>query len=90
MGMIVGENPRADDLPINPTREKHLSNVRSKGEGKGIQLTPPHQADPRARHRIHRARTNTSKPRRKTCACARKFLRPEDRKRESKQLASVA
>jgi GTP-binding protein len=40
-GMIVGENPRAEDLPINPTREKHLSNVRSKGEGKGIQLTPP-------------------------------------------------
>ncbi len=40
-GMIVGENPRADDMPINPTKEKHLSNVRSSGEGKGIQLAPP-------------------------------------------------
>ena len=40
-GMIVGENPRAEDMPINPTKEKHLSNVRSQGEGKGIQLSPP-------------------------------------------------
>jgi GTP-binding protein len=40
-GMIVGENPRAEDMPINPTKEKHLSNVRSQGEGKGIQLAPP-------------------------------------------------
>jgi GTP-binding protein len=40
-GMIVGENPRCEDMPINPTKEKHLSNVRSSGEGKGIQLAPP-------------------------------------------------
>lgn len=40
-GMIVGENPRSEDMPINPTKEKHLSNVRSSGEGKGIQLAPP-------------------------------------------------
>jgi GTP-binding protein len=40
-GMIVGENPRVEDMPINPTKEKHLSNVRSQGEGKGIQLAPP-------------------------------------------------
>lgn len=40
-GMIVGENPRDEDLPVNPTREKQLSNVRSHGEGKGIQLAPP-------------------------------------------------
>jgi GTP-binding protein len=40
-GMIVGENPRTEDLPVNPTRTKQLSNVRSQGEGKGIQLAPP-------------------------------------------------
>lgn len=40
-GMIVGENPRTEDMPVNPTKEKQLSNVRSQGEGKGIQLTPP-------------------------------------------------
>ncbi len=40
-GQIVGENPRADDLPVNPTKEKHLTNHRSTGDGKGIQLSPP-------------------------------------------------
>jgi GTP-binding protein len=40
-GMLVGENPRTEDMPVNPTKEKQLSNVRSQGEGKGIQLTPP-------------------------------------------------
>ncbi|HYF37744.1 MAG TPA: translational GTPase TypA [Prosthecobacter sp.] len=40
-GMIVGENPRADDLPVNPTRSKQLTNFRAAGGEKGIQLTPP-------------------------------------------------
>jgi GTP-binding protein len=28
-GMIVGENARADDMDVNPTKEKHLTNIRS-------------------------------------------------------------
>jgi GTP-binding protein len=28
-GMIVGENSRADDLDVNPCKEKHLTNMRS-------------------------------------------------------------
>jgi GTP-binding protein len=40
-GMIVGENPRTEDMPVNPTRLKHLTNIRSQGEGKGIMLEPP-------------------------------------------------
>jgi GTP-binding protein len=40
-GMIVGENPRTDDLPVNPTRSKQLTNFRASGSDKGIQLTPP-------------------------------------------------
>ena len=39
-GMIVGENPRAEDMPVNPTKAKHLTNMRSQGDGKGIQLEP--------------------------------------------------
>ncbi len=39
-GMIVGENPRQEDLPVNPTKGKQLTNFRSQGEGKGIQLSP--------------------------------------------------
>ncbi len=40
-GQIVGENPRSDDILVNPTKEKHLTNHRSSGDGKGIQLSPP-------------------------------------------------
>ena len=40
-GMIVGENPRSDDLPVNPTKAKHVTNHRSNGDGKGPQLSPP-------------------------------------------------
>jgi GTP-binding protein TypA/BipA len=28
-GMVVGENSRADDIDVNPTKEKHLTNIRS-------------------------------------------------------------
>jgi GTP-binding protein len=40
-GMIVGENPRNEDLVVNPCKAKALTNMRSQGEGKGIQLEPP-------------------------------------------------
>jgi GTP-binding protein len=40
-GMIVGENSRPDDLTVNPCKAKHLTNMRSQGEGKGVQLAPP-------------------------------------------------
>jgi GTP-binding protein len=40
-GMIVGENAREADIPVNPCKAKHLTNMRSVGDGKGIQLEPP-------------------------------------------------
>ncbi|MGD1032328.1 MAG: translational GTPase TypA [Opitutaceae bacterium] len=40
-GMLVGENPRKEDIPVNAVKAKQLTNFRSQGEGKGIQLTPP-------------------------------------------------
>jgi GTP-binding protein len=39
-GMIVGENSRNDDMPVNPCRAKKLTNMRSQGDGKGIALPP--------------------------------------------------
>jgi GTP-binding protein len=41
VGMIVGENSRPEDLPVNPCKAKHLTNMRSQGDGKGIQLEAP-------------------------------------------------
>ncbi len=39
-GMLVGENPRVGDLPVNPVKEKHLDNMRSAGKDKTSKLTP--------------------------------------------------
>jgi GTP-binding protein len=41
IGMIVGENTRENDIPVNPVKEKRLTNMRSQGDGKGIQLNAP-------------------------------------------------
>ncbi|MGB0460591.1 MAG: translational GTPase TypA [Opitutales bacterium] len=40
-GMIVGENPRREDMPVNPAKAKQLDNMRASGSDKGIQLAPP-------------------------------------------------
>lgn len=40
-GMLVGENPRVGDMPVNPVKEKHLDNMRSSGKDKTSKLTPP-------------------------------------------------
>ncbi|MCB1132687.1 MAG: translational GTPase TypA, partial [Verrucomicrobiae bacterium] len=39
-GMLIGENPRVGDLPVNPVKEKHLDNMRSSGKDKTSKLTP--------------------------------------------------
>jgi GTP-binding protein len=40
-GMIVGENARADDLDVNPTKEKKLTNMRSSTADELVRLVPP-------------------------------------------------
>jgi len=42
-GMIVGENARSDDMDVNPTREKKLSNVRSSTGDELVRLIPHRQ-----------------------------------------------
>jgi GTP-binding protein len=42
-GMIVGENARAEDMDINPAKEKKLSNVRSATSDELVRLAPPRQ-----------------------------------------------
>ena len=40
-GMIVGIHKRGNDLPVNPTKGKQLTNVRAAGTDENIQLTQP-------------------------------------------------
>lgn len=40
-GMIVGENPREEDIAVNIAKKKHLTNMRSSNADIAVQLTPP-------------------------------------------------
>ncbi|MBI5213461.1 MAG: translational GTPase TypA [Nitrospirae bacterium] len=40
-GMIIGENSRDNDLDVNVTKEKKLTNMRASGADDSIQLIPP-------------------------------------------------
>jgi len=40
-GMIVGLHARGNDLPVNPLKEKQLTNIRAAGSDENIMLTPP-------------------------------------------------
>jgi len=40
-GMVVGENARAEDMDVNPTKEKKLTNMRSSTADELVRLIPP-------------------------------------------------
>ena len=39
-GMIVGENARGNDIPVNVCKEKHLTNTRASGSDDALKLVP--------------------------------------------------
>ena len=42
-GMVIGERNRSEDLTVNITREKKLTNMRSAGSDHTVTLRPPRQ-----------------------------------------------
>lgn len=40
-GMIIGMNSRKEDMTVNPTKNKKMSNVRASGSDDAIKLSPP-------------------------------------------------
>ncbi|MEX0657948.1 MAG: translational GTPase TypA, partial [Egibacteraceae bacterium] len=42
-GMIVGENARSEDMDVNPTKEKKLTNVRASSSDDMVKLVPHRQ-----------------------------------------------
>lgn len=40
-GMIVGENPRSEDIEVNVCKTKHLTNTRSSSSDEALRLVPP-------------------------------------------------
>jgi GTP-binding protein len=42
-GMIVGENTRAEDMWVNITKDKKLTNIRAAGSDEALRIVPPRQ-----------------------------------------------
>ncbi len=40
-GMIIGENAREDDMGVNVTKEKKLTNMRASGSDEALRIIPP-------------------------------------------------
>ena len=40
-GMVIGENPKADDIELNVCKTKHLTNTRSSNADEALKLIPP-------------------------------------------------
>ena len=41
IGMIIGEHTKSNDLEVNPTKAKQLTNIRAAGKDEAIDLVPP-------------------------------------------------
>ena len=41
IGMIIGEHTKSNDLEVNPTKSKQLTNIRAAGKDEAIDLIPP-------------------------------------------------
>ena len=42
-GMVVGQSPKNEDIPVNVCRRKQLTNMRAAGSDEALRLTPPRQ-----------------------------------------------
>ena len=70
-GMIVGENARAEDMDVNPTKEKKLTNMRQSSSEELVAADPASASCRWSRRWSSSARTSASRSRRTTSACAR-------------------
>ena len=41
IGMIIGEHTKSNDIEVNPTKSKQLTNIRAAGKDEAIDLIPP-------------------------------------------------
>ena len=40
-GMIIGQNPKGDDMAVNVCKKKHITNTRASGSDEALRLIPP-------------------------------------------------
>jgi GTP-binding protein len=84
-GMIVGAHTRGNDLEVNPTKGKQLTNIRTKAADEAVRLTPPilmslEQAI------AYIADDELVEVTPKSIRLRKRFLDPNERKRESRKV----
>jgi GTP-binding protein len=83
-GMIIGISSRDDDMVVNPTKAKELTNVRSAGSDDKIQLEPPRELTlEQALEIINDDELVEVTP--KTLRLRKKYLKEHERKRAKKR-----
>jgi len=83
-GMVIGESARPGDMDVNPTKEKKLTNMRSKGADEHIALEPPRELTLEAAlEYIEDDELIEVTP--KTIRLRKRFLSTSDRKRLSRE-----
>jgi GTP-binding protein len=85
-GMIVGENSRDNDMDVNVTKEKKLTNMRASGSDENILLKPPRRMSlEEALEYIEEDEYVEVTP--STVRLRKILLKENDRKRESRKTA---
>jgi GTP-binding protein len=84
-GMIIGQHTRDNDLDVNPTKGKQLTNIRTKAADEAVRLTPPilmslEQAI------AYIADDELVEVTPKSIRLRKRFLDPNERKRESRKV----
>lgn len=83
VGMIIGEHTRGNDLEVNPTKTKQLTNIRASGKDEAICLTPPKKLPlEEALSYIQEDELVEVTP--KSIRLRKRFLNPHERKRANK------
>ena len=83
-GMLIGVHSRDNDLVVNPTKGKQLTNIRAAGKDDNVLLTPPLNLSlERALEFINDDELVEITP--KSIRLRKKFLKEHERKRSSRQ-----
>jgi len=86
-GMVVGLHSRGNDLVVNPTKAKQLTNIRAAGSDENILLTPPVRMSlEQALEFIEDDELVEVTP--KAVRIRKKFLKEHERKRASRTVAA--
>jgi GTP-binding protein len=84
-GMVIGEHNRDNDLDVNVTREKKLTNIRAAGRDENVVVSPPRQLTIDSalewidRDELVEVTPDAVRIRKKVLSCARRPRRDDER-----------